>query len=65
MIQPYIKIKMPSIMIWAAFWGFDKSDLIRTARDEESARGGYSAASYLGVVEDQLPTIYSNRPKLI
>ena len=57
MIQPYDKGKNSSVMVWGGFWGREKSDLVRMTRDPEAKRGGYTAASYLGVIEDQLPTI--------
>ena len=59
MIETYGKGKALSIMVWGAFWGGQyRSDLVRMTRDEASKRNGYSAASYIGVLEDQLPTIY-------
>ena len=58
MIQTYTKGKDISIMVWGAFWGGGKSDLILMERDPEAKKGGYSANSYLRVIEDQLPTIW-------
>ena len=57
-IQPYPKGNLGSIMVWGAFWCKWKSDLVRMARDQSAKKKGYSSESYLGVLEDQLPTIY-------
>ena len=46
-------------MVWGAYYGVgEQSNLIRLARDPESGRQGYSAASYVGVLDDQLPTLW-------
>ena len=45
-------------MVWGAIWYGGRSDLVIMERDEESKKGGYSAKSYLAVMEDQLPTIW-------
>lgn len=58
MIQPCNKSKAPTIMVWGAFLGTKRSNLIRMRRDEESRARGYTAASYLGVLEDQILTIW-------
>jgi hypothetical protein len=46
-------------MIWGAVWISGRSELFIMERDETSKRGGYSARSYLQVLEDQLPIIWS------
>ena len=58
MIQPKKKGEDIGVMVWAAFYGVgEQSNLVRLARDPESHRQGYSAASYIGVLNDQLPTL--------
>ena len=57
MIQPYNKSKAPSVMVWGGFYGKVKTNLVRMRRDPEAPRGGYSAESYLGVLEDQVEDI--------
>ena len=54
MIQPFPKGKGVSVMVWAAFWGEGRSDLYRLARDFEAKKMGYSANSYIKVLEDNL-----------
>ena len=59
MIQPVKKGKDISVMVWAAFSGaLGRSDLIVMERDLDAPKGGYSAQSYLKVLEDQLPGIW-------
>jgi len=59
MIQPYKKGKGVSVMVWGAFYGKgEQSGLLRLGRDPDSKRGGYSAASYIGVLEEELPTLF-------
>ena len=57
-IKPYKKGKGISVMIWAAIWGENKSDLTVLSRDWESKKQGYSANSYLEVLEDNLYSIW-------
>ena len=54
MIQAVPKGKGVSVMVWAAFWGDGRSDLYRLARDFESRKMGYSANSYLEILEDNV-----------
>ena len=58
MIQPVPKGKGVSVMVWAAFWGEGRSDLYKLARDFESKKMGYSANSYLEILEDNLLGIW-------
>ena len=58
MIQPYKKGKGVSIMVWAGFCGRDRTNLHRMTRDPTAPRGGYSATSYVEVLEENIPTIY-------
>jgi len=46
------------VMVWAAIWGDNCSDLIQLERDFDSKKNGYSSKSYLKVIEEILPTIY-------
>jgi transposase len=54
-IVPHIKGRDISIMIWAAIWIGGKSDLVVMERDQDAPRKGYSARSYLAVLDDQIP----------
>jgi transposase len=63
MIEPEKLGKDISIMIWGAIWLGSRSDLVVMERDEDAPRGGYTARSYLKVLEDQIPRIYE--PNLI
>ena len=58
MIQPYKKGKDLSIIIWAAIWGGGKSNIVLMRRDESAPRQGYSAISYLSVLDDEIPRCY-------
>ena len=58
MIDPYPKGKGVSVMVWAAFWGQGRSDLYKLARDFEAKKHGYSANSYIEVLEDNLLGIW-------
>ena len=63
MIQATPKGKDTKVMIWAAFWGDERSDLYELNCDFESKKHGYSARSYIQVLKDNLPEIYN--PDLI
>jgi hypothetical protein len=58
MIQTRKKGKDHCYMIWAAFWGSEKSDIYSLERDFEAKKRGYSAASYLAVLDQNLLGIY-------
>ncbi|OJD16902.1 hypothetical protein ACJ73_08841 [Blastomyces percursus] len=45
-------------MVWAAFWGENRSDLIRLERDFEAKKHGYTSRSYLTLIEEMVPSIY-------
>ena len=58
-VQVYNKGKDISVMVWACFWGnprggIGRSELYILDRDFESKKHGYSARSYLEVLEDQI-----------
>ena len=63
MTQPVPAGKGVSVMVWAAFWREGRSDLYKFARDFESKKLGYSANSYLEILEDNLLGIW--QPGLI
>lgn len=62
MVQTYKKGKDISVMVWAAIWWWNgkvhKSDLVILERDWESKKHGYTAKSYIDVLEDQLHRIW-------
>jgi hypothetical protein len=58
MIDTYKKGKDISVMVWGCFWGGGRSELYVMSRDFESKKHGYSAASYLEVLDDQLPSCW-------
>jgi transposase len=58
MVTTYKKGKDISVMVWACIWWKDdmvrKSDLVIMERDPESKRNGYTAQSYIDVLDDQM-----------
>jgi len=59
MIEPTPKGKGVSVMVWAAFSGAGgRSELIILDRDFESKKHGYSANSYIDVLEEAIPTLW-------
>lgn len=54
MIQTYKSSRDLSVMVWGAFWDTGRSDLYVLDRDFESKKHGYSANSYLEVLEAQV-----------
>jgi len=67
MVTTYKKARDISVMVWACFWfvagKICRSDLYIMDRDFESKKHGYSAKSYLEVLEDQMPRCW--QPGLI
>lgn len=57
-IVPYTKSKGLSIMIWAAIWGRGHSRINMLNRDPRCERNGYSAGSYIEILENNLITIW-------
>ena len=59
MIQPKKKGKGVSVMVWGAFYGVgEQSNLLWLGRDPDAKRNGYTARSYIGCLEDQLPSMW-------
>ena len=58
MIQLYKKGHDTSVMVWAAFQGTRRLDLVPMQRDETVKRNGYIANSYIQVLEDNLLGIW-------
>jgi transposase len=54
MIQIYKKGKDISIMVWGCFWGDGRCDLYILDRDFESKKHGYSANSYIEVLDAEV-----------
>jgi hypothetical protein len=64
MIETYKNSKGLSIMVWVCFSGrLGRSDLYIIERDPESKRGGYSANSYITLLEEMIPTVWE--PELL
>ena len=59
MVQPYKKGINISVMVWAGFSGLrGRSPLYVMVRDPLAKRGGYSANSYLKVLEENIPKVH-------
>ena len=58
MIQTYDAKKNMKVMVWAAFWDLGRSSLYIMDRDFESKKHGYSAESYLEVLDAQVGPIF-------
>jgi hypothetical protein len=58
MIQPYRKRKDISVMIWGAIYGDRRSDIVIVDRDPDSEKSGYTANSFVAVLNDQIPRIW-------
>ena len=57
-VDTYGKGKDIRIMVWAAIWGNDRSELYVINRDDQSPRGGYSRLSFIDALQQNLPTIW-------
>lgn len=51
-IAPVQKGKNRRVMVWAAFWGDNRSELVRLERDFEAKKFGYTASSYIKVLDE-------------
>jgi transposase len=60
MIQEYDCKKNMKVMVWASFWDRGRSDLYIMDRDFESKKHGYSANSYLKVLDAQVGPMFRN-----
>jgi hypothetical protein len=58
MIQPYVKGKDISVMIWGAIHGDGRSAVVIMDRDPDSEKSGYTANSYLTILNDQMPRVW-------
>jgi hypothetical protein len=62
MITTYKSGKDIKVMVWGCFWGTEegteRSELYILNCDFESKKHGYSAVSYLEVLEDQIPKCF-------
>lgn len=58
MVQTYGTNKNMKVMVWGAFWNIGRSNLYIMDRDFESAKHGYSAESYLEVLEAEVKPIF-------
>jgi len=63
MICPYKKGKDISVMIWGAIYGNGRSDVVIMERDPAADKSGYTANSYLTVLNDQIPRTW--QPEMI
>jgi hypothetical protein len=59
MVDMYPRGKDIRVMVWGIIWVGGRSDLFIMNRDELLKKIGYSARSYLEVLNDQLPIIFS------
>ena len=59
MVQTYGTNKNMKVMVWGAFWDNGRSKLYIMDRDFESKKHGYSANSYLEVLDAELDPIWS------
>jgi transposase len=58
MIQTYKKGKDLSVMIWGAIWIGGRSDIAFMRRDETSKKNGYTALSYVELLDEHLPNCW-------
>lgn len=59
MMNPYLEGKDISVMVWAGFSLLEGcSNLCFLKKDPAAPRQGYSARSYVTILEDQIPRIY-------
>ena len=54
MVETYQCGKDIKVMVWGMFWGGGRSSLVIMERDFESKKFGYSANSYISVLDDQV-----------
>lgn len=59
-VQTYSTNKSLKVMVWGAFWDLGRSELYIMDRDFASLKGGYSAGSYLEVLEAEVGPIFED-----
>jgi hypothetical protein len=59
MVQTYDTKKDIKIMVWGAFWDVGRSGCYIMDRDFESKKHGYSANSYLEVLNAEVEPIFA------
>ena len=59
MVQTYGTGKNMKVMVWGCFWDNGRTNLYIMDRDFESAKHGYSAESYLEVLEAEVAPTYT------
>lgn len=59
MVQTYGTGKNMKVMVWGCFWDLGRSNLYIMDRDFESAKHGYSAVSYLEVLNAEVAPIHA------
>ena len=59
MVQTYSTGKNMKVMVWGCFWDNGRTNLYIMDRDFESAKHGYSAESYLEVLEAEVAPTYT------
>ena len=60
MVQTYGTNKNIKVMVWGAFWDNGRSNLYIMDRDFESAKHGYSARSYIEVLDAEVASIFED-----
>jgi hypothetical protein len=60
MIQTYNCHKNMKVMVWGCFWDIGRTGLYIMDRDFESKKHGYSANSYLEVLNAEVAPVYAN-----
>lgn len=57
-IDTYKKRHDISVMVWGAIWKSRRSDLVIMDRDDSARAQGYTSASYIDVLGEQIPRIW-------
>jgi transposase len=60
MVQTYNCKKNMKVMVWGCFWDLGRTSLYIMDRDFESLKHGYSAESYLEVLDAEVAPVYSS-----
>ena len=60
MVQTYDCHKNMKVMVWGCFWDIGRTGLYIMDRDFESKKHGYSANSYLEVLDAEVAPAYAN-----